>query len=497
MKTNWARHLATYGLGQALLNAFSFILLPIYTHRVSPADFGVLEILNRSADVLQMVLACGLFMATLSFYQHESERPDSQARVFPTAIRGVVIGGGIAVALLSVWAVPISHMLLGSRDYGWAVKLLLVTTVFEVLFQIGMLFLQARLKSAMFVMLTLARLLFGISVTIWLVTEWNWGIRGILIANLLHTAVFAVIACAYVIYEHGFGFDMRLLREMVALGLPLLPSGVLMFVLNNGDRYVMQSTRGATELGLYALGYKIGRLGVMFVLTPFLKVWGAVMVRYAKEADGQRRIAEVATYFVLAYMTFSVALAFGADGVLHVLAPASYWSATQVVPIVLLSYLFWGLSTIADTAFYVKKTTRAKPVLMGMGAVVSLALYFLLIPRYGMMGGAWATLGGFVVFYVATVIVAQKTMPVRYEYMRMLAITVLGCALYGAGGFLLSSPWLRMAAGAVGALLLPALAFAFVASEHEREIARGAWRQLVSWRQRRMAVAAAASEAQS
>jgi hypothetical protein len=88
-------------------------------------------------------------------------------------------------------------------------------------------------------------------------------------------------------------------------------------------------------------------------------------------------------------------------------------------------------------------------------------------------------------------------MPVRYEYMRMLAITVLGCALYGAGGFLLSSPWLRMAAGAVGALLLPALAFAFVASEHEREIARGAWRQLVSWRQRRMAVAAAASEAQS
>lgn len=497
MKTNWTRHLATYGLGQALLNAFSFILLPIYTHRIPPADFGVLEILGRSADVLQMVLACGLFMAALSFYQHESGNRESQARVFPTAIRGVIIGGSVVVALLSVWAVAISRVLLGSREYGWAVKLLLATTLFEVLFQIGTLFLQARLESALFVALTLARLLFGIGVTITLVTYWNWGMRGILIANLLHTTIFALVVCGYVVHRSGFGFDLRLFKEMVALGLPLLPSGVLMFVLNNGDRYVMESARGATELGLYALGYKIGRLGVMFVLTPFLKVWGAVMVGYAKETSGQRRIAEVATYFVLAYMTFSVALAFSADSILRLVTPSSYWSATEVVPLILLSYLFWGLSTVADTAFYVKKTTRAKPWLMGIGAVASLALYFLLIPRYGMMGGGWATLGGFVVFYIATVIVAQKTMPIQYEYARMFAMVVLGCALYGAGSLMLDSPWLRLGAGVLSTVMLPLFAYAFVASEHEREVVRGALQKLANWRQQRIAVAAGASEVQS
>jgi O-antigen/teichoic acid export membrane protein len=491
--SNWGRHLATYGLGQVLLNAFSFILLPIYTHRLTPADFGVLEILGRSADVLQMVLACGLFMATLSFYQHESGDPQAQTRVFPTAIRGVCVAGGAAVLLLMQWATSISSTLLGSAAYGWAVRLLLVTTLFEVLFQVGVLFLQARLKSGLFVVLTVTRLLFGIGITIALVTALNWGIRGVLVANLLHTILFAVIGCAYVVRENGFEFDRRLLKEMVALGLPLLPSGVLMFVLNNGDRYVMQSTRGATELGLYALGYKIGRLGVMFVLTPFLKVWGAVMIQHAQKEDGQNRLPEVATYFIVAYTTFSQALAMSADEILHLIAPSAYWSATSVVPLILLSYLFWGLSTIADTAFYVKKNTKSKPFLMAVGAFVSLALYFLLIPRYGMMGGAWATLGGFFVFYVVTTIVAHRTMPIRYEYGRMLVMIILGCVLYAALTWLLPSAWMRLAAGVLSTFVLPLLAYAFIASPGERASARAALRNFAVLSRRPFAVATAAS----
>jgi hypothetical protein len=84
------------------------------------------------------------------------------------------------------------------------------------------------------------------------------------------------------IFGRAGGFKGRSLHEMVvALGMSLRPGGVLKFVLNSGDRFVMQSTRGAAELSLNVLSYKIGRLGFMFVLTPFLKIWGAVVVRIA------------------------------------------------------------------------------------------------------------------------------------------------------------------------------------------------------------------------
>jgi O-antigen/teichoic acid export membrane protein len=429
----WLKHLLTYGAGLVALNALSFVLLPLYTHSITPADYGVLELLNRSGDVLQMFLAAGLFMATLSFYQHEAGDPDLQRKVFPTALRGVLVIGVISVVALMFVSRPISAAIVGSPEYAWAVNLVLATTLAEVIFQIGILYQQARLRSTTYVALIVARLLFGVLVNIVLVLQMKMGLFGIVIANLAHAAVFAIIAAGMIAAKDGFGFDRVLWTGMLKVGLPLLPGGILMFLLNNADRYVMQATRGPAELGLYALGYKLGKLGIMLIHGPFMKVWGAVMVRLAKQHDGPQRMARITTYYTVVYLTFALALALSGRTLLQWFSPPSYWEATAIIAPILLAHIFWAYSTIADTAFYVTKKTAVKPLLMGIGATVAMGLYLWLIPLYGAMGGAVATLCGFVMLAIVSWVAASRYMVVPYEFGRMFALILLAVASYYLG----------------------------------------------------------------
>jgi O-antigen/teichoic acid export membrane protein len=456
----WFKHLSVYGVGFLVLNALSFFLLPIYTHRISPGEYGVLELLNRSRDVLLIVLTCGMGLATLTFYQLEGKDPNRQKKVFSTAIRGMFLAAGSIVLVLQFCARWLSTMLFHTPAYFWAVQIVLWVGLFELVFQIGLISMQARFKSLLYVILTIGRLVFGVAVNIVLVLWLRWGLKGILLATLIHTALFALVAAASVFWDAGLGFDWHLWREMLRFGLPFIPASLFLFVLNNGDRYFLQAYRGPTVLGIYALGYTLGQIAVLAVLSPFLKVWGPVMVAITGRPNGHEQVAKIATYLALVYVGVGLGLSLLGPFLVRLLTGPDYWSGFRVIPLIVLAYLFWSLSTVADTAFYVTKKTHFKPFIMGAAAAVCLLLYAVLIPRYGMMGAAVATLASFVFFAVLTWIIAYRYLPIRYEFGRLAKIVGAACFVYAVGHPVSTGgSWVGILASALLWLAFPGLLY--------------------------------------
>jgi O-antigen/teichoic acid export membrane protein len=283
-------------------------------------------------------------------------------------------------------------------------------------------------------------------------------LKGILLASLLHTGVFALIASGTVFWRLGWRFDWHLWRELVRFGLPFIPGGFFLFILNNGDRYFLNVYQGPSVVGLYALGYRLGLLAAILVLTPFQKVWGAVMIEIANRPNGRQEIARIATYFALAYVTAALGLSLVGPSVVRLICGQAYWGASRVIPLVAFAYLFWSLSTIGDTPFYVTKKTDVKPLLAAAAAGVCMVLYAVLIPRWSMIGAALATLISFAVFAGLTCLVAYRYLPVRYEYLRLGKIIVTACLLYAIGH------WVTDKGGIVGVVSAFILVFAFPAA---------------------------------
>lgn len=452
----WVRHFLVYGFGVVSLAALSFLLVPIYTHRIPPGEYGVLELLNRTQDILGLAVMSGLSAAALAFFQFESAHPERRKKVFSTAFLGILGNGALVCLLLFPFAGNVSQHLFGNDLWTWAVRIFLILIPFEVLFQIGLVSLQAEFRSAHYVMLTLARFALGLVLNLALVLWLRWGIQGILIATLIHTCLPALFITFYTFARSGWAFEWKLWKEMMRYGLPFIPGGIFLFILNSGDRYFLNLFHGAQAVGLYAVSYKLGYALTFAILAPFMKVWGPVMIEVALKPEGGRHIARVCTHLATAYLYVGTVYALLAPWIVSILTGKDYATAYVAIPVIALAYFFWIMSVIGDTAFYASKKTDVKPFILAAACVLCLSLDLILIPRYGAMGAALAALAGFACFAALTFRVANRYLPIPLEYGRLATLLVASVGLYFAGQAAIARGLPVMATGSIAALVFPA-----------------------------------------
>src|SRR5438874_12160980 len=159
----------------------------------------------------------------------------------------------------------------------------------------------------------------------------NLGLRGAVAAALIHTGTPAICCLIYVLWGARWRFDRRLWKEMLDFGLPFVPGGFFLFVLNSGDRYFLNAFQGSATVGLCAVSYKLGSIVMFAVLVPFVKIWGSMSVALALRPEGPSQIARAATYLALAYCYLGTLLALCTPRLLHLMVGSRYWDADKPV----------------------------------------------------------------------------------------------------------------------------------------------------------------------
>jgi O-antigen/teichoic acid export membrane protein len=439
----WIKHFLVYGLGIILMNMLPALMIPIYTHRVTPSVYGVLELLNRSQEIILLILSFGLRSALLTFYQMGKDTVHRQQRIYSTALQFLSSFGIVGVLLLMLGSRLWSQLLFGTREYTTAVVLILAGTYFEMVFQMAVLYLQSELRSVLYVAVFTTRLLLAIALNMVFVYWWRWGLMGILWATLIHTAIYAIGVLVYMLRRTQVVFDRVLLLEMLRFGAPLMISAFASFLLNNGDRYFLNIYCSQADVGLYGLGYKIGMLSMTLVLMPFGKIWSVTMVDISRKPDGPQELGKIATYLLSACALSTLGFSLLGPYLIRFFAERSYWEAYRVIPVVGAAYILYSWTTIMDASFYVKKRTTPKIYSVGIAGIAVMLLYWLLIPPFGMMGAAWATLGGYTVFAILTAFYAQRVYFIHYEIRRIAVLFVLATLLYEMGKFVAIVPVAR------------------------------------------------------
>ena len=238
---------------------------------------------------------------------------------------------------------------------------------------------------------------------------------------------------------------------MLRFALPFLPGGLCFFILQFGDRLFLWYCRGPDEVAVYGLGYKVALAVMTFSATPLYMVWGARMYKAAEAPDAPRVFGRMFTRILAAFLLVGLAAGLFQDEAVAVLGGAAYAAAAPIVAPVVLAGLFQTAAALMDSGFYVRRRTEKKMVITLAATVVILILYFVLIPRYGAMGAALATVGGFAFLAFGTWRVTQRIFPVEYEWGRLIDLTGLAVGLWLASRFL---PHVRWAIAAKAGLWL-------------------------------------------
>jgi O-antigen/teichoic acid export membrane protein len=226
-------------------------------------------------------------------------------------------------------------------------------------------------------------------------------------------------------------FNLPLWKALMKFGLPYIPSGLAAMAIQVIDRPILRVLTDDATVGIYQANYRLG-IFMMLIVSMYDYAWRPFYFSTAKEANAKEIFARVLTYLVLFMSAIFLVLTFFIGDIAklsifgrHIIG-SSYWSGLNIVPVVLLGYLFLGISTNLSAGIFIEKKTKYSPLVTGVGAVVNVVANFLLIPPFGMLGAAWATFIAYFIMAVTMYFVVQRIYPVSYEFGRLWK---LGCAV--------------------------------------------------------------------
>jgi O-antigen/teichoic acid export membrane protein len=425
------KHSAIYGLGGLVSRILAVLLLPLYTRYLSPSDYGKVETLIALTTVIGIALRMGIHSAFFRFYFDSSE-PSARLRVLRTSFwftMAMATAGLVGGLLL---AAPISDVLFGSSDDSE-----LVIAAFVGLWagmnyeQLTSLF-RVEERSVAFVSASLANIFLTIGATLLLVVALDKGPTGVIVGNFTGTLIVYVVLIGYRREQLGLELDRGLLREMNRFGLPLVPTALFLWVTNFSDRLFLVRLADTTEVGLYSVGVRIASAMVL-LLTAFRLAWPAFAYSIEDDREARRTYAFVLTYVVLVTTWVATGLALLSPWIVEWIAAPAFEESSRVVgPLAFAAVAFAGYIVVAIGVGRAKRT-QFNWVVTGAAAAVNVALNLVLIPPYGMMGAAIATVAAYSTMFVGMIWWSQQIYPVPYQWRRVVTAAAAGIVLVTAG----------------------------------------------------------------
>lgn len=406
------RHSGAYALATVFNRAVSVVLLPLYARAMAKSEYGALEILTVTSTVVMLVLQLGMDSA---LFRSVLYRQGVNRRLLTsTAHYFLLVVALVAVTALVAVATPISLLLFGDASYAWLLRLTFVGDFFLVCNTIPMARLRIDERPLQFALIASANFVLSISLNLLFVAVLKQGVKGVVLANALAAMLSTMTYTAVIWRELEPAFSVRELKEMLSYGLPLVPAAACNMVLMMSDRYLLRFLADLDQVALYAAGTRVGVM-MMLVVSSFQLAWPAIFFPIARRQDGPRTFARLFEFFMLGVCIFGLGLAVFARDLLELLATRSYVAGARVVPLLVASYVLYGVYYFTAIGVQVRKKTFYLPLGIGVAAAINLLLGLAMVPRTGMMGAAVAKVVAYAVLAVVMGGISQRLYWVPYD----------------------------------------------------------------------------------
>jgi O-antigen/teichoic acid export membrane protein len=425
------KHSAIYGFGGLVQRILAVLLLPVYTRYLTPSDYGIVETLIALTTVLVITLRLGITNAFFRFY-FDSPEATHRRLVLRTSFWFTMGMATLGLVLGLLFSREISAALFGSSDDAWVVAAAFVGLWAQMNYeQLTSLF-RVEERSVAYVIASLANIAVTIAATLLLVVALDAGPLGVIVGNFTGTLLVYAALVGYRREQLGLQFDRRLLREMNRFGMPLVPSALFLWVTNFSDRFFLVKLADTEEVGLYSVGVRIAS-AMALLLTAFRTAWPAFAYSIDDDREARRTYAFVLTYLVLVASWVATGLALLSPWLVDWIAAPAFSSSSRVVgPLAFAVVVFAGYVVVAIGVGRARRT-QFNWVVTGAAAIVNVALNLILIPRYGMMGAAVATIAAYATMFAGMTWWAQRIYPVAYQWRRVATAATTGVVLVVAG----------------------------------------------------------------
>lgn len=426
---NLFKQTAIYGVATVLPRMFSFLLVPIYTELLPKAAYGKVSIIFSWMIFFNVILAYGMETAFFRFYNKEADKKSvletTTVSIFWSTLAFLFLsllfrnklasGSGIDVQYVTytIWIlvldalviIPFSNLRATQQPIYYA-TIKIGNVVVNLLLNLFFLLILPKVASAN---------PNGFLSTLYFE---NFKIGYIFISNII-ASLFTFLAVSPNYLQIKWQFNFELWKRMMRYGMPILVAGIAFAINEQFDKILLgkllPKNIADSEVGVYSACYKLGLFMVLFRTAYTLGI-EPFFFSHADKENASQTYATVTKYFVIfgSFILLSV-IVFADLLKVIMIRDESYWEAMKVVPLIILANFFLGIYTNLSVWYKLIDKTHIGAYISIFGALITLLLNFLLIPKYSYYGSAIATIAAYGSMMLISYTMGNKYYPIPYD----------------------------------------------------------------------------------
>ena len=410
----------TYAIGSFGTKFLSFLIVPLYTYFIQPADLGDYDLLVTTVGLLSPLLTMKISDAAYRWIinEKENEIPYISA-TYKLLIRNCFLCALLLFGInhfIPIWyCYYFTAILVGDRILECLQKLLRGLKN-QKLFAVSGVFHTAVLVGLNFYKVCILK----------------QGVIALLQSNAI--SLFATIALILILEKRLRKIDFRpnykqQQKEMLHYSIPLVPSALSWWVMGTSDRYVVRLFINSAANGIYSVAHKFPSI-LQMIFSMFNNAWtdmalaelgnGEQSEEYTKSVFQQLYKLSFGMVFVLIPLTKLV---------MNVILSDSYKVASIYTGFLYLGTVFQGFSSFNSIGYLQGKKTGGTAKTSVYGALVNLIVDFLCIKFIGLFAAALSTFLGFFVMWITRTRDIKDVFPVHVDWKLFSAYLIIGITL--------------------------------------------------------------------
>jgi len=422
---NLAKNISIYTLGNILNKSITFLLVPLYTRVLAPADYGKLELVNTVGAILAMLYGFLVENGYSRMYFQNKDQEWRRSLFFSGQIFNIFCCF-IFGTLTFIYADKISVEVFKFPEGTNFLKLITIVTLFKVLTYIPMNNIRNREKAKLYISINAGYLLVNTLLTIYFLVIRKLGVTGILYAHILSGILELIVLYFFTWNQFNFRFSFLGLKTMLGFSIFLVPSNLSSFILNYSNRYFLNEFLDLREVGLYSLGAKLAGVIPFLFTEPVKMAFGPYIYNLIDDSKKcKQQLADFSRYFFVGLAIIATLISLFAKETISIMADTSYSESHNIVFILSFSYLFMGLAGVIVNCIHISLKTWIVSLIWIFSSVINIGLNVLLIPKYGRIGASIATMFSslfIVIFYFFAI---YKVYPVNFAYNKFIFLSLL------------------------------------------------------------------------
>ena len=456
-----AKDTVIYGLSSIIGRFLNYLLVPLYTAKLSAASggYGIITNIYAYVALLMVILTYGMETTFLRFANKSEENPNT---VYSTTL--VSVGStSLLFVLLVLGFLPGIAGWMGYTAHPEYVGVMAIVVALDALQCIPFVYLRYKHKPIKFAALKLLfiflNILLNLLYFLWLpklyeshpdvigkIYDPTVGVGYAFFINLFCTGLVTFFFWKELV-GIKYKFDWSLLKRMLKYAWPILVLGIAGILNQTFDKMmfpkIYHNVDQAQQLGIYGAAVKIAMI-MALITQAFRYAYEPFVFGKEKEKDSRETYAKAMRYFIIFTLLAFLAVMAWIDLFKYIIAP-DYWSGLKVVPIVMAAEIMMGIYFNLSFWYKLIDKTIWGAWFSGIGCAVLILVNVLFVPKYGYMACAWGGFAGYGTAMVLSYFVGQQYYPIKYPLRDILLYTVVAGILFAAMLLPIENMWLALA----------------------------------------------------